>query len=298
MAAGGDDGAGKAPAGEASTTQTVEVVGDAPSSSPKPSYSQATRLREETEAPFRKARMFVFGASAASAGVGSLVAASRVVAAAVGVRGVQPLDETLPNLAINAGVLLTCAFLLRQEVRTGERRMSRLARGASLARLKVTVPPKEVITKLGGLRSKRRLVILAGREPILTAAVASAEQFKEALYDRRILVVPLLLPPAAGAAEAEVTFPTGNWIASPVLASEWLEWFAEEKVAAKVNEERAADEVLVIIVKFNGRVGSRSMGMPAWSQLVGDIDTIADGEGPPTRTPATTPAGQGKDQAE
>jgi len=449
MAAGGSDGDGPAPAGEASTTQTVEVLGDAPPPSPKPAYSQATRLREETEAPFRKARMFVFGASAASAGVGSLVAASRVVAAAVGVRGVQPLDETLPNvrfgvgvetrwgrhvggrrrgrlkpnfatrwalsatrsrarhlrptnpaavaspdgavwlcvalcgsvwrcvwrcvalcgsvwrrvapcasdasaatlcvarrrlagtlttscfffcarlcvcahlfclllfldalpaspwpragdwsatpqLAINFGVLLTCAFLLRQEVRTGERRMSRLARGASLARLKVTVPPKEVITKLGGLRSKRRLVILAGREPILTAAVASAEQFKGALYDRRILVVPLLLPPAGGTAEAEVTFPTGNWIATPVLASEWLEWFAEEKVAAKVDEARAADEVLVVIVKFNGKVGGRSMGMPAWSQLVGDIDAIADGEGPPTRTPATKPAGGDTDES-
>ena len=202
-----------------------------------------------------------------------------------------------PQLAINFGVLLTCAFLLRQEVRTGERRMSRLARGASLARLKVTVPPKEVITKLGGLRSKRRLVILAGREPILTAAVASAEQFKGALYDRRILVVPLLLPPAAGTAEAEVTFPTGNWIASPVLASEWLEWFAEEKVAAKVDEARAADEVLVVIVKFNGKVGGRSMGMPAWSQLVGDIDAIADGEGPPTRTPATMPSGEDTDKS-
>lgn len=239
--------------------------------------------------------MFVFGASAASAGVGGLVAASRVIAAAVGVRGVQPLDETLPNLAVNLGVLGACASLLRQEVRTGERRLSRLARGASLARLKVAVPGTGQVTKLGALRSKRRMVILAGRAPALTAAVASAEPYARSLYDRRILVVPLLLPSEADAGEAGAeaaavaaadgsAFPSGNWIATPVLGGEWLEWIASEKVAAGVDEARAAADVLVVIVKFNGKVGGRSMGNPAWSQLVGDIDAIADGEGPPTRT--------------
>lgn len=174
--------------------------------------------------------------------------------------------------------------------------MSRLARGASLARLKVSLPGTGQVTKLSALRSKRRMVILAGRTPALTAAVSSAEPYARALYDRRILVVPLLLPSAADAADpagAEAAavaaadgsaFPSGNWIATPVLGGEWLDWFAAEKVAARVDEAKAADQVLVVIVKFNGRVGSRSMGNPAWSELVGDIDAIVDGEGPPTRT--------------
>lgn len=200
------------------------------------------------------------------------------------------------QLAVNLGVLGACAFLLRQEVRTGERRLSRLARGASLARLKVSVPGTGQVTKLGALRSKRRMIILAGRAPALSAAVSSAEPFAQALYDRRILVVPLLLPSvadAAGPAASEAAavaaadgsaFPTGNWIATPVLGGEWLDWFAAEKVAAGVIEAKAADEVLVVIVKFNGKVGGRSMGNPTWSKLVGDIDAIVDGEGPPTRT--------------
>lgn len=58
-------------------------------------YSLQTRLREETEAPFRKVRMFVYAGSAASAGVGAFIAALRVVAALVGVSGVQPLAETV-----------------------------------------------------------------------------------------------------------------------------------------------------------------------------------------------------------
>lgn len=103
---GGGNVAGDAP-GVVSTPLTADAEA-APHPPPpprpvKPTYSQATRLREETEAPFRKARMFVFGASAASAGVGGLVAASRVIAAAVGVRGVQPLDETLPNVCVYGG---------------------------------------------------------------------------------------------------------------------------------------------------------------------------------------------------
>lgn len=62
---------------------------------PKRQYSFRTRLREETEAPFRKARMFLFAGSAVSAGVGAFIAALRVIAALAGVPGTQPLNETV-----------------------------------------------------------------------------------------------------------------------------------------------------------------------------------------------------------
>lgn len=58
-------------------------------------YSLRARLKEETEAPFRKVRMFVWGGCAASAGVGGFIALSRVAAALTGVTGVQPLAETV-----------------------------------------------------------------------------------------------------------------------------------------------------------------------------------------------------------
>lgn len=63
--------------------------------SQKPRYTLRTRLREETEAPFRKARMFVYGGSAISAGVGAFIATLRVLAALAGISGVQPLNETV-----------------------------------------------------------------------------------------------------------------------------------------------------------------------------------------------------------
>ena len=65
------------------------------SDAPTRQYSLQTRLREETEAPFRKARMFFYSGAAASAGLGAFVAGLRVIAALAGVSGVQPLAETV-----------------------------------------------------------------------------------------------------------------------------------------------------------------------------------------------------------
>lgn len=80
----------------------VPPVAQAPSSAPttlssssKKQYSMRTRLREEIEAPFRKARMFVYAGSAASAGVGAFISTLRIIAALTGISGVQPLNETV-----------------------------------------------------------------------------------------------------------------------------------------------------------------------------------------------------------
>lgn len=61
----------------------------------KSQYTQRARLREETEAPFRKARMFVYAGSAISAGVGAFIALLRIIAALIGISGTQPLNETV-----------------------------------------------------------------------------------------------------------------------------------------------------------------------------------------------------------
>lgn len=75
---------------------SIETSAESSSSKPqKPQYSLRARLREETEAPFRKARMFVYGGSAVSAGVGAFIAGLRIIAAFIGVSGTQPLSETV-----------------------------------------------------------------------------------------------------------------------------------------------------------------------------------------------------------
>lgn len=72
------------------------------SSSSSQRYSLRTRLREEIEAPFRKARMFVYFGSAASAGVGAFISGLRVIAALSGISGVQPLSETVRSYHLDS----------------------------------------------------------------------------------------------------------------------------------------------------------------------------------------------------
>lgn len=80
------------------TNNNFPAVSEPPSdgsNEQKQQYSLRTRLREETEAPFRKARMFVYAGSAVSAGVGAFIASLRIIAAFIGISGTQPLNETV-----------------------------------------------------------------------------------------------------------------------------------------------------------------------------------------------------------
>eukprot|EP00187_Rhodella_violacea_P019163 CAMPEP_0184723246 /NCGR_PEP_ID=MMETSP0314-20130426/24610_1 /TAXON_ID=38298 /ORGANISM="Rhodella maculata, Strain CCMP 736" /LENGTH=104 /DNA_ID=CAMNT_0027188015 /DNA_START=57 /DNA_END=367 /DNA_ORIENTATION=+ len=93
-------------------------------------YTMRTRLREETEAPFRKVRLFIFGASAVSASLGAFISFSRLLAGLSHVPTAAPLSESLGNLAVNAGVIALAAFLISRDLQAGERRLLRMSRGA------------------------------------------------------------------------------------------------------------------------------------------------------------------------
>lgn len=103
MNAGGEDSKQGVSDDNVSDSESVASVADGGdqkeisngTDSGKRQYSLRTRLREETEAPFRKARMFIYAGSAASAGVGAFISTLRIISALVGTRGVQPLSETV-----------------------------------------------------------------------------------------------------------------------------------------------------------------------------------------------------------
>lgn len=67
--------------------ETENNQGEGGTGSGSEQYGMKLRLREESEAPFRKVRMLIYSASAASAGIGGFVAGSRIVAALTGVSG-------------------------------------------------------------------------------------------------------------------------------------------------------------------------------------------------------------------
>lgn len=118
MGAGGEDNKQGTDENKDSDSSSVVGVADeggekedtSSENSEKRQYSLRTRLREETEAPFRKARMFIYAGSAASAGVGAFISTLRIISALVGTRGVQPLSETvryIPENQLRFGVRRT-----------------------------------------------------------------------------------------------------------------------------------------------------------------------------------------------
>lgn len=96
-------------------TLPVPTVGG--SESGRKRYSMRTRLREETEAPFRKFRMFIYMGCGASAGVGAFISSLRIIAAFIGTKGVQPLSETVRYFCIFSAV--SCNVHLGEEQQNG-----------------------------------------------------------------------------------------------------------------------------------------------------------------------------------
>jgi hypothetical protein len=220
-------------------------------------------------------RQFIFLGSGMSAAVGAFVSTLRIAAALSGVRGVQPLSETSQNLAINLAAIGVCALLWKLEQDAGARRLERMSRGARIAKLRVQDSTTGKALQIGDLRAQYRVVIVAGPAALVAATLQEANAVREDLKRRRVKVVPLVVDSESrevfagrGSEEApEQLF--GTWIARPLDSRVWLEWLESEKESSS-KSKLSKDDVYVIIVKLNGKVGSRSIGAPRWPALVAE----------------------------
>lgn len=238
-------------------------------------YSLRLRLKEETEAPFRKVRQFVFLGSGMSAAVGAFISALRILAATSGVRGVQPLSETAPNLAINLGVIGICAFFWKREQDAGARRLQRMSRGARIAKLPVTEALTGKTLRLAEFRAKYRVVIVAGPRERIVQSMRSAQEMKEQLEKCRVMVVPLFTDSettVSASAESSVDspLPLGPWISLPSNSKVWMDWLEAEKTESS-KTELSSDNVFVVVLRLDGKVGGRSLGEPMWARLFEQI---------------------------
>ncbi|MDY7023131.1 MAG: DUF3493 domain-containing protein [Cyanobacteriota bacterium] len=87
-------------------------------SNPKPkrklSPEEYARLKAELKAPYRGLRQFIYGTFAASGFIGAVVFLAKVLAG-------QELSSTLPNLALQVGVVALMVWLFRLEQRAARR---------------------------------------------------------------------------------------------------------------------------------------------------------------------------------
>ncbi len=278
--------------------KTVETVGEAADKEVKVKSSKPSsggigsdlrfKLLEEQAQPFRRFRQFLYIAAGGSAGIGSFVSGSRIIAALTGVQGVQPLSETLPNTAINLGVVAVSTALWIWEDRRGQGLLDKITERSGvrqqLASLPVELSDGET-SDLRGLRGRYRVIILAGTAAEVTRAINLAGRQGPELARLDVLLVPYftdLADDSEGWRAMREGSPSGTWdpwLARPKDRAAFAAWLAAERAqAAEAGAGAGAggeDRLLrVFVIRRDGKVGARTVGPPAWPKLVAQIRAL------------------------
>jgi len=249
--------------------------------------ARTIRLREETEYPFRKIRMFAFAASIASASVGFFISSARLLAKSTGIAGVQETPELLQNIAIDLGVIVACVLLLRNEFVSQAKVLERMAQGARIAALRVRSQQEQgqPIRTLADFRRGRgmdsRIVIFAGSLEMVKQCVVSSNPFSDKLIKNDLTFVPLVIQSddnktRCTGEESLLTEAVGKaHIALPLSLDQWEQWVESEAEAASSQGVSSVEKGLTFIIKKNGRVGQRATSCPPWEVLVGSVENRA-----------------------
>lgn len=156
------------------------------------------KLRSEAKAPFRLVRIFVLGGLAAAAALGLIVTLTRLGGAFAGGEGAPDLNETLTNLAVNAGGLAVLSWLVSRDIAAQGRDREIIAREEEIAKLQIDTTSSgkkrgSKVLPLGSLRGGYRPIILAGNKTQVTKALSAADQYYDELAMRGVCLVPVVL---------------------------------------------------------------------------------------------------------
>lgn len=151
--------------------------------------------------------------------------------------------------------------LLRYESNMGKKRLERMSRGARLGGLRVQDGMNGQVQMLKDFRGKKRVVIVAGDSDKVLQGLADADSVSGQLEENNVILVGL--PLGADSNDGQ------RW--QPYAISEWQKWLKTERDGLK------QAQVVVVIVKMNGRVGGRSKVVPSvgmWERLVEEVQRL------------------------
>ena len=101
-------------------------------------FTRKQVLREETEAPFRAIRIFLYTSLMASAIISLFISGTGLLAVSSGARDGN-IDELAQNTAINAAGIPVIGYLWKRDIDAKDSRLKRIQRGGQLAGLQVTI---------------------------------------------------------------------------------------------------------------------------------------------------------------
>jgi Low psii accumulation1 / Rep27 len=250
-------------------------------------FTRKQIIKEEIEAPFRKVRMFLYTALFSAAGLGSLITIIKLTAALSGARS-EDLQQLYTNLGVNLGVLPVIAYLYKRDVDAQRALLERIQKGGKLAglRMKMATEDGPIIVKLSDLRRDRgidkRVVIVAAPKELLRTSLATSIKEAKNLIANDLVIIPLIIDEAGGdytltATSLEAMVPDVPNIAeyehiglAMALAS-WNAVIKKELEVAIKQQPGALEKGVTIIIKKNGKVGTRRFGVPIWEGLVRDV---------------------------
>ena len=251
-------------------------------------YTRKQVIKEEIEAPFRKIRFFIYFSLFAAAGLGTLVTLAMLLGTTTGKQA--NMTELYTNLAINVGGLPVLALLYKRDVDAQNSLLERIQKGGKLAglRLKLVNNGAPAVVKLSDLRRDRgidkRVVIVCAPKLLLRESLESSIKESRNLIGADLLIAPLVIEKEAGgdytltATSLEAMVPdtpdvaTYEHIGLPLVLATWNSVIKKELEVALKQSPEALDKGVTIIIKKNGKVGSRRFGVPIWEAMVNDVE--------------------------
>jgi hypothetical protein len=255
-------------------------------------FTRKQIIKEEIEAPFRKVRLFIYTALFAAATIGSLITIIKLLAATSGAR-VEDMGELYTNLGVNLGGLPVIGLLYKRDIDQQRSLLERIQKGGKLAglRMKIATDDGPLIVKLSDLRTDRgiekRVVIVAASKELLKTSLQTSIKEAKNLIANDLMIVPLIIDETNGdytltATSLEAMIPDIENIAEyqhlglAMVLGSWNAVIKKELAVAIQQQPEALAKGVTIIIKKNGKVGTRRFGVPIWEGLVRDVSDRAE----------------------
>ena len=162
-------------------------------------FTQKQILKEETEAPFRKVRIFFYISLLSAAGLGTLICTTKLLAILLQSRSTENINDLYTNLGINLAGIPVLGYLWKRDLDKQKGLLERISKGGSLAGLKIKFrsPAGPLSLKLSDLRrdrgiDKRVVIVIAEKESLLNSLQTSVSQSFEMLQND-LVVVPVVI---------------------------------------------------------------------------------------------------------
>lgn len=213
-------------------------------------FTRKQLLKEETESPFRKVRLFLSVGLGAAAGLGSLLNLISLLTITSGVKEGN-IDEVIGNLAVNLGGIPVIAYVVKQDLDSQKSALTRIQKGGKLAGLKIKIDGDEgpLIVKLSDLRRGRginkKVVIVAAPSDLLNKSLTSSFQESRNLRSNDLIVVPVAVNKKADGGfylssinVDELSAPdegAKSHIGVPVAMGQWMEVMEKVREACYVS---------------------------------------------------------------